>query len=173
MTKLKFDRIRLVGGSGSGKSYLAPKLSSLLNIDFVSLDTLRYDFSKNYKFSGKNRRSDDEFIRLVNEVVSKDKWIIDGGYYFLTKNTYDSADIIIFLNPSFFKRLFNTLKRFFKRMFNGKYEGLLNFFSLTLYNIRARKKWRNRTKELRELYSSNFFVFRSADDAFDWFVEKK
>lgn len=165
----KFNRIRLVGGSGSGKSYLAPRLSSLLGVDFVSLDALRYDFSKNYKFSKKNRRSDDEFVRLVNDVVSRETWIIDGGYYVLTKNTYDSSDVIIFLNPSFSRRLFNTLKRFFKKIFEGKYEGLFNYFYLTSYNIRARKKWRDRTFELKENYGSKFLVFKSADDAFDWF----
>lgn len=113
MIKHKFDRVRLVGDSGSGKSYLAPRLSFLLGVDFVSLDTLRYDFSKNYRFDKDNRRTDEEFIRLVKGVVSRKRWIIDGGYYVLTKNTYDSADVIIFLNPSFSRRLFNTLKRFF------------------------------------------------------------
>jgi len=169
----KFNKIRIVGGSGSGKSYLGKNISFLIGVPLTSLDELKYAFSNTCKFDNNNKRSDEEILKLLKKVTIKKKWIIDGVYYILTKDTYDSADVIIFLNPSFLKRFFNTVNRFFKRIFENKYEGLLNFFSLTIYNIKTRQKWRERESLIRNIYKNKFFVFKSADSAFDWFVKQK
>ena len=173
MVKNKFNKIRITGASGSGKSYLGQKISSLVGISLIQLDALRYDFSISHRFDNKNRRSDDEMVKLLKKISIKDKWVIEGGYFWLTKDTFDDADVIIFLRPCFSKRLFNVFKRFFQKLFGGKYEGLFNFFSLISYNFSARRKWCAREKLVVETFGSKVYFFKSANDAFSWFVNQK
>ncbi|MBW3020529.1 hypothetical protein KY334_04485 [Candidatus Woesearchaeota archaeon] len=164
----KFKKIRICGASGSGKTHLGEKLQKLTNIKFTPLDNLRYDFSKTHKHEVK--RSDKEARKLLDKLLKQKSWIIDGGYYTLSKDTYDDADLIIFLNPSFGKRFLNTLKRFFRRIKEGKHEGLKNYADLTLSNVKLRKVWdEERPKLFKEMYDKKIHFFNSADEAFDWF----
>ena len=173
MIKTKFNKIRITGASGSGKSYLGAKISKHVGVSLTSLDELKYDFSKNYKFDDKNKRTDEEMTNLLNEVITKKKWIIEGAYHKLTKSTFDDADVIIFLKLKYRVRFFNTLNRFFKRLLKGRYEGLLNFFKLTHYNISARHKWHERELFFIQNYGDKTHFFSSADNAYDWFINQK
>ncbi len=170
---MKWNKIRISGGSGSGKTYLGRKLEKLTGIKFISLDEIAYDLSKNNRFDESNKISFEERNRLINNVLKSKRWIIDGGYYTHAKETYEQADLLIILRPSFIKRIWNTIIRFFKRIFQGKYEGLFNFISLTKYNIKSRKKWQTeRCKLFEKEYANKYKCFRSADKAYNWFLKQ-
>ena len=171
MDSHKWNKIRITGGSGSGKTYLASRISLLTGIPLTSMDDLTYDFSQTHRFS--HKRSIPERQQLLAKVMSKNKWVLEGGYYSAVTHTYDSADIIIFLHPSFIRRLFNTFKRFFKRLFSGKCEGFRNFLKLTRDNFSSRRKWQvDRYIVFNKNYPSKCFTFKSADDAFKWFKKE-
>ena len=173
MVKNNFKKVRITGASGSGKSYLGQKISSIMGLSLVSLDAVRYDFSTSHRFDNENRRSDDEMVELLKKFTVKDEWVIEGGYFWLTKDTFADADVIIFLRPNFPKRFFNVFKRFFQKLFSGRYEGLFNFFSLISYNFNARRKWRERESFALREYSGKIYFFSSADSALSWFVNQK
>lgn len=50
---MKYNKIRITGGSGSGKTYLGKLLEKKTKIKFIMLDHLRYDFSNTHKFDVK------------------------------------------------------------------------------------------------------------------------
>lgn len=71
-------KIHIIGGPGSGKSFLAEKLSKELGISHFDLDDLQWD---NKSASYGIKRSPDERDRLLNDVLSHNDWIIEGVYY--------------------------------------------------------------------------------------------
>ena len=162
-------KIRICGGSGSGKSYLAQKISRHTKITCTHLDHLRYDFSQTHKFI--HKRSKKEFDKRVTKAASKSSWIIEGGYYNATKDTYEQSDIIMYLRPVFIKRIYHTIKRFITRIRDKKYEGVGSFIRLSIYNFSTRKKWQTTRLQLfRKRYSDKLHVFSSADNAYEWFI---
>jgi hypothetical protein len=108
---------------------------------------------------------------MVRAIVRRKAWLIEGGYYSAFEYTYDAADIVIFLQPSFGARLWNTVARFFRRIAAGKYEGFSNFVELFSYNVRTRNKWPERVQVFRKLYGDKLHVFANADEAYKWFVQ--
>ena len=86
------NKILVVGCVGSGKSTYAKKLGKKLNIPVYGIDEIVHDDANGV------RRSLDEQKRLINEVDSNDKWIIEGALreelYFLL----DMADQIIMID---------------------------------------------------------------------------
>ena len=68
---MKFKKIYIFGASGSGKSYLADKLSNLLKISHYDMDDVRFI----HKFS--KARTKEKRKKLVDKIIRKKKWIID------------------------------------------------------------------------------------------------
>ena len=168
---MKWNKIRISGGSGSGKTYLGKKLEKLTGIKYTRMDAIAYDLNKSFRFSEKNKRPFSERKKMINNILKRKKWIMEGGYYTQAEHTYDQSDLLIMLRPSLMKRIWNTVKRFFKRIFQGKYEGIINFIKLTIFNIKSRKKWQTDRCELfSKEYSKKYVCFRSADDAYEWFL---
>jgi len=163
-------KIRISGGSGSGKSYLGKQLAQHLRIPVTHLDRIAYDFSETHRFDTK--RPEHEVVKAINNVLKKEDWIIEGGWFTMSKESYDQAELLIYLNPPFWKRLWNTLKRFFARIREGKYEGAGNYVELTLYNMRSVKKWQyDRPRLFKNLYPKTYHAFGSADEAYAWILK--
>ncbi len=110
-------RITIIGGAASGKSTLAGKISSKLKIPYLQIDRLWFE-------SGGNKLKDSDepgkervrnFIReKVVEFIKQDNWISEGWYSRVQPLISKEADIIIFLDISLHRRLWNHLKRIYK-----------------------------------------------------------
>jgi adenylate kinase family enzyme len=85
------DRIAIVGCGGSGKSWLARALGSLLGVTPVHLDGLYYD--PNWQ-----PLDQDRFAALQRDLVATPRWIIDGNYASSLSVRLRSADTVIFLD---------------------------------------------------------------------------
>ena len=99
-------RIWILGGTASGKTTLAKKISKKLKIPFYSTD----DFI--YKKKWSEKYSDDVQIRKLDRVVRGASWIIEGVH----KNEWvnssiKKADLIIFLDMKKFRLLSRVVKR--------------------------------------------------------------
>ena len=168
---MNYKKIRITGASGSGKTHLGKEISKQTKIKLTQLDQLSFDFSKTTKFE--NKRPQKEFEKDVEKALQQKQGIIEGGYYELTKKTYDEADIIIFLKTPFTTRILNIKKRFLKNLINKKPEGVKSFFKLLKYNIKTKNKWnKERLKIFQEIYKDKMKVFPSAKKALEW-IEKK
>lgn len=84
-------RIMLIGSGGAGKSTLAKQLSEKLQINVIHLDTL---LSKP-NWVGVSR---EEQIKIQEELVKEDEWIIDGNYGGTMDIRLDAADTILYFD---------------------------------------------------------------------------
>ncbi len=107
----KYKRVCVVGNGGAGKSTLAVKLGEYFKLPVCHIDRL-------YWLPGWVKRPKDEYLKLLEEVVRQDEWIIDGNNKSTMPMRFERADLIIFLDyhPLFccyraIKRMLSTVGR--------------------------------------------------------------
>ncbi len=67
------SRIMVVGSSGAGKSTLSRYIAAHRDLDYVSIDRdVRW-------ISGWAQRGRDEQHRILQDIVSRDRWVLDGS----------------------------------------------------------------------------------------------
>ncbi len=97
-------RIMIIGSGGSGKSTLARKLSAIIKLPVIHLDT---EFWNDNWVETPKEKWDLE----VSEFVKRDTWIIDGNYGRTMDIRIERADTIIFLDVNNWVCLFSAIKR--------------------------------------------------------------
>lgn len=139
-------RICIIGPSNSGKSTLAQELGARLNLHVFHLDRIAHKPHSNWE-----RVPDEEFVRLHDEIVARDHWVIDGNYSIAMPQRFARADTVIWLDPP----LFGCIIRYVMRSFSGKrarpggLEGAKKEFGLGLIKFtlfrypRNKKKYKN------------------------------
>ncbi len=141
-------KIHIIGGPGSGKTFLAEKLSKELGISHFDLDDLQWD---NKSASYGVKRSPDERDRLLNNVLSHNDWIIEGVYYAWCQQCFADADRIYVLNVPRYKYRYRIIRRFVRRKLGlekGKKENLKSLRELLKW---ADKYQRANLVEIRKL----------------------
>ncbi len=116
MTSLQKDehrlqRIAVLGSPGSGKSFLAARLSEILDLSVVHLDDLFWDTWRN---------SPDPSLAQIRaklmEVVQSSQWIIDGNHggqrrVDARRIRLEAADAIVYLDMPPLLCVFRLIKR--------------------------------------------------------------
>lgn len=87
------NKIVIIGSGGAGKSTLACRLGGVLGIEVIHLDRL-------YWQPGWIATPQEEWVDTVRELVSRDRWIIDGNYGASMETRLSASDTIIFLDFS-------------------------------------------------------------------------
>ncbi len=108
-------KIVIIGPAGAGKSTLARELSKILDIEVFHLD--RYFWQPGWKELPKKAR-----IEKLQELVQKDKWIIEGSYFSTSDVRLQSCDTVIFLDMP----LLLCLQRVLARRFNKQQQQRLD-----------------------------------------------
>lgn len=94
-SKEKFQRIVIVGNSGSGKSYLARQLSSKLGSQVVHFD------EHFWEPGGFNKRRLPEVVHSeIKQLSLEEMWIMEGVFGDLAATALANATALIFLNKS-------------------------------------------------------------------------
>ncbi len=88
-------RVLIMGNSGSGKSWLAARLSALTNLPVTDLDTLNWE-SEGY---GKARKKAD-VLNDVQAIANQERWIIEGIYGWIAATVALYATQVIWLTPA-------------------------------------------------------------------------
>lgn len=106
---MKFKKIHIIGGPGSGKSYLANLISKQTNIKNYDLDDIFWDNSFGIRADTKTRDMN------LHKILSNDYWIIEGVYYSWLDESFSRSDIVIVLKINVYIRDWRIIKRFLKR----------------------------------------------------------
>lgn len=122
-------KIHIVGGPGSGKSTLAEKLSRELGIPHYDLDDIQWANEGGY---GK-KRDPAERDALLDELLQRDDWIMEGIYYAWCGRCFENADRIYLLEIPRRLYRYRIIRRFLRRKLGlepGKRETLQSLFAL-------------------------------------------
>lgn len=95
-------RVAIVGTPGSGKSTLARELGARAGLPVIHLDQHRF-------LPGWQRKSDEEWDRIVEELLAGDHWVMDGA--FEMEEAIERADTIVFLDFSRARGYLGSVKR--------------------------------------------------------------
>lgn len=97
-------RILVIGGNGSGKTTFSRKLAEKTDLPLIHLDKLNW--VGNWETVG-----NDEFDRLLQNELEKDRWIIDGNYNRTIPHRLKFCDTVFYFDFSTVKCLYGVTKR--------------------------------------------------------------
>ena len=140
-------KIHIVGGPGSGKTFLAQKLSRELGIPHYNLDDIQWANESGY---GK-KRDPQERDALLDELLQRDDWIMEGVYYAWCGRCFEDADRIYLMTVPRPVYRYRILRRFLRRKLGlepGKKETLKSLSALLQW---ADKYQRVNLVEIRKL----------------------
>jgi adenylate kinase family enzyme len=105
-------KIHIIGAAGSGKSFLAGRLSARTGIRSHDLDDLFWDNSDDrYDI----RRPPVERDRLLNGILGDPAWIIEGVYHTWLDSSFGQADMVVYLDVPYPLQVLRIVSRFVKR----------------------------------------------------------
>ncbi len=84
-------RILVIGSGGAGKTTFAKRLSKILMIEVIHLDSL-------YWKSGWIEPPKDEWKQTVEQLIAPECWIMDGNYSGTLDVRIEACDTVIFLD---------------------------------------------------------------------------
>ena len=142
----KPQRIRVLGTSGSGKTYLAKKLSNGLKIRYYDLDDIFW--RKKYTEKLKKHKRKEKATKLTK----RKKWIIEGIYGDWSVSSFKKSDLVVWLVPPFRVRSWRIFKRFLKRKSNKSIE---ESWKDCLGLIKYSGKYKRKSNEDSESYKSH------------------
>ena len=147
-------KIHIIGCSGTGKTYLARKLSKKYNIQHYDLDDIQWDNSADgYGLKMPvNKREE-----LLKQILSQESWIIEGVYYAWVTESFQRADVIYVLDiPSYIYK-YRIIMRFIKRKLGiekGKKETFKSVYNLLKWTNKYQNNNLKEIKKILEQYAS-------------------
>ena len=105
---MKYNRIIIIGSAGSGKSYLAKKIAEITKYPLIHLDNEFWN-------PGWVKTPREEWIEKQKEMISTEKWIIDGNYNSTLELRIEASDLVIFLDINRFVCMYGAIKRHGKK----------------------------------------------------------
>ena len=171
---LPFQRICVVGTTGSGKSMLASELSRRLQLPYIELDAL-------YWRPGWTHCTNDELRQQIALLIQADAWVVDGNYSYIRDLTFTRAEAVVWLDYPLSLILWRLLKRTVKRtitrelLWGTNTERLLSqFFSADSLFLWALKTYSRRKRTYTALIASGqygnitFYHLRSPGQTKAW-----
>lgn len=157
-------KIRIIGCSGSGKTYLAKRLSEKYNIPSFDLDDIQWD--NNAKAYG-TKRPLEERTALLKEILHHNEWIIEGVYYKWVRQSFDEADKIYVLDMPRYLYQSRIILRSIKRKLGrqqGKRETLKSVYNLLKWTQTFQTKNLNEIKTMLDKYENKVIWLSSKKD---------
>ncbi len=164
------QRIMIIGPCGAGKSTLARKLHQQLSLELIHLDQLYWQPNWTETDPG-------PWKKIVEQIVQKDQWIIDGNFGSTMDIRIEKADTIIFLAYSTFTCITRVLQRIWQNygrvrpdMTEGCQERLdLDFLHYVLvFNLTKTPKILAKLEKVKS--TKKVFIFNNDQEA-DFFLK--
>ena len=161
---MNYNKIHIIGGPGSGKTYCAERLSQKLNIKNYDLDNIFWDKTVN-KYGIKN--SKDKRQEELAKILEQGSYILEGVYYDWLEESFKKADLIIVLKTSVWIRDCRIIRRFIKRKLGtieSKKETFKDFYNLIKWNHRYDKRNLKDALRLIKEHNNNIIFASSYQD---------
>lgn len=163
-------KIHIIGGAGSGKSYIANKLSNYLNIPLYELDNFFWNKESEHI---KGKVPDDIRDAKLNKVLKEDSWIIEGVFYSWLGKSFEDANLIFVLKPTIFLQDFRIIKRFLKRKLGFEKiiqkETLKSVIKLIKWNHQYNKDIDNNILPFIKKHSYKTIIVKNNKDIMNYF----
>jgi len=104
-------KINVIGSSGSGKSTLASALAKRLGVEYIEMDRL-------FWLADWQMPSDEQFKALLVAAMAQPGWVLDGNYSRTTELKWREVDMVVWVDYSFSRTLYQSLSRALKRIFS-------------------------------------------------------
>lgn len=101
---MSYDRIMIIGGTGSGKTWLARRLGIRYGLPVHAVDDAVWD-----EFG--TLRPPNDIDDAVRQLAAHDRWVIEGGNSRTYCDRARRADAIIWLRPPRWRRFLRVLRR--------------------------------------------------------------
>lgn len=164
-------KVLVVGSGGSGKTTVAKTLAARAGLPLVHLDRL-------FWHPGWVRTPDDEWDRVIGDLVRQDAWVMDGNYGRTLEVRLAAADAVVFLDRSplvctwrLVKRRFSYQRQVRPDVAPGCPEHLTWEFMwwVWTYRIRRRPALLRRLKEVRD--TKQVFILQTEIDVEHFLAE--
>ncbi|MFJ7825845.1 DNA topology modulation protein FlaR [Psychrobacillus sp. NPDC096623] len=145
-------KIYIVGSVGSGKTTLARKVATKLQIPHFETD----NFVWNHKPAGDIRNEIDVRNQLFNDAVKLEEWVIEGVHIDWTDEALLSANQIIFLDIPVNKRTWRIIRRYLRQLLKIEKVNYKPTFTI----FRKMFQWNTYFEEqMKPLFLKKFEVF--------------
>ncbi|AFH95937.1 adenylate kinase [Providencia stuartii] len=124
-------KINVIGCSGSGKSTFARQLASLYAVPYIEMDALHWQ--KNWQPA-----TDEQLYKKLSQALQNapNGWVLDGNYTRTQPIKWKEVELVIWLDYSFLRTLYQSVRRVFSRIRSkqelwpdtGNYESWKNVF---------------------------------------------
>lgn len=98
-------KINVIGTSGSGKSTVARGITQKLNIPYIQLDALFW------RADWQGTPDDLFFAKIEAALAGKTDWVIDGNYKRTQSIKWRDVDMIVWVDYSFLRTLYQAVRR--------------------------------------------------------------
>jgi adenylate kinase family enzyme len=105
-------KIHIIGGPGSGKTFIAQHLAERYGIPVLDLDEIFWDHEKQ---DYGTRADPEKRDAALAAFIGNEKWIVEGVYYRWLGPSFQAADEIFVLTPPRWLRQARIIRRFFRR----------------------------------------------------------
>ncbi len=158
---MSYNKIHIIGGPGSGKTFAAGVISKKLSIPSYDLDELFWDRKAGDYHT---KTTEEARSRLLAEILKTDKWVIEGVYYKWLEDSFNKTDIIIILQTPLWLRNWRVMLRFIKRksgLIKAKRESFSDFMELIKWNNKFDTDNMNRIKAFLQKNSSKIIQIKT------------
>lgn len=114
-------KVAVFGNAGGGKSTLSRRLAEVTGLPLYTLDIIQFQggrYRPDEKDGGK--LSDEEYVSVHREILSRDEWIIDGyGSLPTVWERLSAADTLVYIDLPIMTHYWGVTKRFATGLFRN------------------------------------------------------